>query len=121
MYETHVITERHGKKHIEFVDANDDLNALLDGLRECWLETADEDEPESFIVLHEGKIVCVLNHGEDWRQCVTTHADGQVERHFIEYLFDEKGEYLRTQISDVPPVPKPPEGWESIGTSVEIW
>lgn len=121
MYEIHVIIKRHGKQQIEFVDENAELNALLNSLRECWLETAGEDEPESFIVLHEHKIVAVLNHGEDWRQCVTTHVDGRVERHFIEYLLDGDGNYVSTQISEVPPTPKPPAGWESVGTSIEVW
>ena len=77
------------------------LGEVINDIRQHWNE-----EPEGsqmfWLTDESGSILAtMLRHQTDNERCITTYADGTVEVHQCEYLFDEQGHYEATEVRKI--------------------
>jgi hypothetical protein len=77
------------------------LEEVLHDVRVYWNE---EEGPQLFWFTDEqGNILAtMLRHETDSEIAITTYANGEIERHRCEYLFNENGGYEATEIRKLP-------------------
>jgi len=91
-----------GRMVLDHCDDAPTLGEAVEGLRVHWCEGG-EDEPAAFLLADEsGRTLASMLQGEtDPEVCITTYADGTVERHRCHYVLDADGMYCRTEVTEL--------------------